>query len=170
MAGLNLNGGSASVGANGGRTIVTRALSLAGSCKLDLADNALVVDYSGASPAASVRSWIATGRGSGVWDGATGLMSSTAAASAGTAHPTALGYAEASNLFDAFPATFVGNTVDNTSVLVRHTFAGDGNLDGTVNLTDFTFLAQNFNGTGKQFGQGDFNYDGAVDLTDFTFL
>ena len=99
-----------------------------------------------------------------------GITSSTAQADASGAHKTALGYAEASDLYSSFPATFRGQTVDNTSVLVRYTAAGDGNLDGTVDLTDFTFLAANFNGTGKTWLQGDYNYDGNVDLTDFTFL
>ena len=31
-------------------------------------------------------------------------------------------------------------------------------------------MATNFNGTSKDWVQGDFNYDGSVDLTDFTFL
>jgi len=48
--------------------------------------------------------------------------------------------------------------------------AGDANHDRTVELTDFTILAANFNGQGKTFDQGDFNYDGVVDLTDFTIL
>ena len=47
---------------------------------------------------------------------------------------------------------------------------GDANRDKTVDLTDFTILATNFNATGKNFGQGDFNYDAKVDLTDFTIL
>jgi hypothetical protein len=47
---------------------------------------------------------------------------------------------------------------------------GDANLDNKVDLTDFTILAGNFNGTGKSWAQADFNGDGHVDLTDFTFL
>src|SRR3954447_3534955 len=57
-----------------------------------------------------------------------------------------------------------------TSVLIRYTYAGDSNLNGTVDLTDFTYLAANFNGTGKTWLQGDYNYDRNVDLTDFTLL
>src|SRR5204863_7326134 len=67
-------------------------------------------------------------------------------------------------------STFSGQSVDATSVLIRYTFAGDSNLNGTVDLTYFTFRAANFNGTGKSWLQGDFNYDGSVNLTDFTFL
>jgi subtilisin family serine protease len=46
----------------------------------------------------------------------------------------------------------------------------DANHDRAVDLTDFTFLASNFNQSGKNFAQGDFNYDDTVDLTDFTLL
>src|SRR3954452_10095893 len=48
--------------------------------------------------------------------------------------------------------------------------AGDTNHDRTVDRTDFTFLAANFNRAGRTFSQGEFNYDGLVDLTDFTIL
>src|SRR5439155_24899993 len=61
-------------------------------------------------------------------------------------------------------------SVDNTAILFRYTLHGDSNLDGGVNLTDFTYLAANFNGTNKNWVQGDYNYDGNVNLTDFTFL
>src|SRR5205814_10516460 len=77
----------------------------------------------------------------------------------------------ASSIFSSFPASFGYQTnVDSTSLLVRYTLYGDANLSGNVDLTDFTFLAANFNGTSKNWLQGDFNYDDKVDLTDFTFL
>jgi len=66
--------------------------------------------------------------------------------------------------------SFMGQSVDNTSNLVRFAFAGDSKLDAKVDLTDFTYLAANFNGTNKNWLQGDYNYDGKTDLTDFTFL
>jgi hypothetical protein len=43
-------------------------------------------------------------------------------------------------------------------------------LDGSVDLTDFTTLAANFNGSSKTWSLGDFSGDGSVDLTDFTIL
>jgi hypothetical protein len=63
-----------------------------------------------------------------------------------------------------------GNALAGDYVMPFFVFAGDANHDRTVDLTDFTFLASNFNGTNKTFGEGDFNYDGKVDLTDFTIL
>src|SRR5207248_6144452 len=89
-------------------------------------------------------------------------------------HSTGLGYAEASSVltYSNGTASFSGQTLsDNTAVLVRYTLRGDANLSGTVDLTDFTFLAANFNkSSGAQWLDGDFNYDDKVDLTDFTFL
>src|SRR5439155_12913237 len=135
---------------------------------LDLNDTAAVVDYDppAASPLATIANQIQTGYAGGAWPG-NGITSSSAAAAASSAHRTALGYAESSQLGIS---TFSGQSVDATSVLIRYTFAGDSNLNGTVDLTDFTFLAANFNGTNKTWLQGDYNYDGSVNLTDFTFL
>src|SRR5204863_433138 len=89
------------------------------------------------------------------------------AADASNQHKTAVGYAEASAIGTS---TFGGEPVDSAAVVARYTLMGDANLSGNVDLTDFTFLAANFNGTGKSWLQGDFNYDGSVNLTDFTFL
>ena len=50
---------------------------------------------------------------------------------------------------------------------LRYTFAGDANLDGIVNGTDFTLLAGNFNLSNRYWSQGDFNYDGKVNGLDF---
>ena len=69
-----------------------------------------------------------------------------------------------------FPATFAGQSIDNTSVLVRYTAYGDANLDGVVDTTDFNILASNFSGSGKRWSQADFNYDGATDTVDFNLL
>src|SRR5207248_5308368 len=103
----------------------------------------------------------------GSWNG-TGITSSAAAAAAGGAHRTALGYAEASALG---AGSFSGQSVDSTALLVRYTAAGDSDLSGTVDLTDFTFLAGSFGATsGKNWFEGDYNYDGKVDLSDFTYL
>src|SRR4029079_12401097 len=84
-------------------------------------------------------------------------------------HATALGYGEASTTPYA-NGTFSGVPVDNDAVLIRYTLAGDSDLSGMVDLTDFTYLAANFNGTGKNWLQGDYDYSGTVDLSDFTYL
>ncbi len=169
---LTITGGSAQVAAKStsnspsGVTIVPAVSVSTGS--LDLTNNAMVVDYvAGNSPFASVQSSIITGYAAGSWNGV-GINSSSAAAAFTSAHPTALGYGEASTLG---VTTFAGHTVDNSSVLVRYTLAGDANLDGTVNALDFNAIATNFGkSTTSVWTQGDSNYDGLVNTADFLLL
>jgi hypothetical protein len=129
----------------------------------------MVVDYSSGSPRAALETLIKTGYANGAWTG-NGITSASAAAAASSSHMTALGIAEATDIYPSLPATFKGQTVNSTSVLIRYTAVGDADLSGNVDLTDFTLLAANFNGSGKRWFKGDFNYDGSVDLTDFTML
>jgi type VI protein secretion system component Hcp len=49
-------------------------------------------------------------------------------------------------------------------------FKGDANHDRSVDFNDLVILAQNYNTTGKTFGQGDLNYDGNVDFNDLVIL
>jgi hypothetical protein len=63
-----------------------------------------------------------------------------------------------------------GNPLAADHVLNFFFLNGDASRDRSVDLTDFTILAANFNTTGRNFTQGDFNYDMAVNLTDFTVL
>jgi hypothetical protein len=169
VARINPNGGA--VGASHLNSLTIDGAANAWDGKLDLADNALVLDYSGASPLGTVLNQIITGFHNGDWHG-NGITSSTAAEVASdlsNPHKTAVGYAEASAL--GISGTFVGQPFDNTSLLIRYTFAGDANLDGKVNALDFNALASNFGGaSGKFWNQGDFNYDGVTNTLDFTVL
>ena len=80
------------------------------------------------------------------------------------------GYAEATDLFTTFPATFSGQPVDNTAVLVKHTFFGDHDLNGNVNLTDFNKLAANFGQSNRRWIHGDNDYNLTINLADFNKL
>ncbi|HRK30687.1 MAG TPA: family 10 glycosylhydrolase [Tepidisphaeraceae bacterium] len=62
--------------------------------------------------------------------------------------------------------------VDQVELLIdrRPYLVGDANLNGAVNLDDFTVLAANFGQTGKLWVQGDFTLDGTINLDDFTAL
>ena len=83
------------------------------------------------------------------------------------ANVRAVGLVEASDLN---VTTYGSLTVDASAVLIRSTIGGDTNLDLTVNFTDLVSLAQNYNGTNKQWFDGDFNYDGAVNFSDLVTL
>ena len=167
-AGLEIASGTVRVlpdGTSAGTSNVT-SLTIAGdvepAAKLDVTNNAFVVDYTGDTPFDTIRAQITTAYAAGAWSG-NGITSSSANAS-----QFGVGYGEASALASV-PAIF--GTVDATAVLLRYTRYGDANLDGQVNLADFNRLASNFGATGTGvWTQGDFNYDGNVNLQDFNRL
>jgi hypothetical protein len=137
---------------------------------VDLADNDLILDYTGSSPLSDVRAKIIEGWNSGSWTGGgiTSGVAASVAADSGNSHKTALGYAEASTFSYT---SFGGQTVDSTTVLVKYTWNGDANLDGRVNAIDFNILASNNPASsGKLWSDADFNYDGAVDTTPDYYL
>jgi hypothetical protein len=148
-------------------------INLAGAgAHVDITNNNLVTDN---TALATVQSLLQTGYNNGSWTGP-GINSSSAAAVAASAntHKTGVGYALASELNDFgtnASFSFGGlNITSPTSVVMRYTLAGDTNLDGVVNTSDFTRLAANFNGTGKDWFQGDSNYDGKVNALDFNAI
>jgi len=142
----------------GSKTSRVQTLVIAGdstpTARLDLTNRALVVDYSDASPLPTILAQLTAGAGGG-----NGIGS-------GFSVSYGVGYAEASQL-SMVPAGF--GSVDSTAVLLRGTLLGDANLDGTVNLDDFTALAASFGGPGGWIN-GDFNYASGVNLDDFTAL
>jgi hypothetical protein len=160
---LNMTGNARiNTTATADKTVRAGSLSMTQTSRIDLTNNRMIVDYTGASPAAGVRALLLRGYDGGDWQG-NGLTSSTAAA--GTKF--ALGYAEASDI--GSPATFFGLPIDNTAVLVRYTLYGDANLDGTANVNDFARLAANFNRP-ADWSRGDFNFSGGTDISDFALL
>lgn len=164
--------GSVAVAPNGtdsGLSVVS-SLSITGSGRLNLADNDMVVDYSGPSVASDVRLSLISGRNNGLWNGA-GINSSSAATSpnAGEQGKTALGYGESAIILGASGGTFGGQLVDDTAVLVKYTYSGDSNLDGKVDITDLGQLATNWQMSSVWTG-GDFDYSGFVDITDLGML
>jgi hypothetical protein len=147
--------------------VVTDGLTIAPKGLLDVGTNAAIVNYSGSSIIGVIRALLQIGYHSGDWTG--GGISSSAAESDPT-HSQAVGYGEASAL--APGGTFLGQTVDGTAILIRHTLYGDANLDHKVDTLDFNALAANFGGSGKHWYQADFNYSagGVVDTLDFNLL
>jgi hypothetical protein len=63
-----------------------------------------------------------------------------------------------------------GNFTYNLSATTAGPHMGDANMDGTVDLQDFSLLKANYNLTGKGWGDGNFNGDDIVDLQDFSLL
>ena len=84
------------------------------SARLDVGREAVILDYpQGYSSLDDVRFKLHDGYLNGAWTGS-GICSEIAGSTG-----QAIGYGEASALFAQFPATFMGQSVDDTSVLVR---------------------------------------------------
>ncbi len=162
LRGLNL-AGSASLSLSGNNVLVLKSLSISGAGQLDLSDNDLVLDYSGAS---QIGSW----NGS-AYTGITGLLASGAiSSSAASGSVTGLAVADAADVLDfsaAQTALFSGETVDSTAVLVKFTYVGDANLDGVINGDDYAAIDGSFPQDVHGYGHGDVNYDGVINGDDY---
>jgi hypothetical protein len=153
--------------------------TLAGAAVLDITNNALVIDFpaGGTNPQATIRAEIISGRGKvglgALWNGASGITSSTAAADAATSlNSTSVAYAHNGGLPLVPYTNFRGQAVDPSSVLIAYTRTGDANLDGVVGNEDVTIIGANYApGFPRPFwALGDFDYNGFVDNGDITLL
>ena len=123
-------------------------------------NNDLIIDYTGASPVADIEDMVRAGYNGGNWQG-TGITSSTAANSAPPA-AYVLGVADnAERPGRDVQATFAGQTVDPTTVLVKFTHRADVNLDGVVTINDSVIFNSDYReGEPAKWVTGDQNYDG----------
>ncbi len=175
LGSLTVNG-NANLTAGGAKVIVTNALAVSG--KLDLSDNDLVLDYTGASPMGSwngtsytgVAGMLASGRHEGDYLG-NGITTSQSAALSSL---TTLGVAEASDslgLAGSATELFSNEVVDSTSILIKYTYGGDANLDGVINPDDYALISFNDNvPTANHYFNGDFNFDGDINADDFALI
>jgi hypothetical protein len=159
------NGAQGTLATGGDKILVTTSLSIDPSGKLDLNDNDLLLDYTGASPLAGVANQIASARAGGAWTGS-GLTSSTARDNA--QHNTTLGALEATD----YPggSTFDGEPLDTTAVLVKYTWYGDTDFNGKVNFDDYVRIDNGFNNHLTGWANGDFDLNGAVNFDDYVLI
>jgi autotransporter-associated beta strand protein len=154
LSGINTYTGTTTVKAgvltltNAARGVVLGTPTVTTSGGADVQGGRLVLDYTGgSSPANQVRATLDAG-----FDQAskfsTGLIRSSILGTNRT-----LGWRD------------TGTTVE-----IAYTIPGDANLDFVVSFPDLVSLAQNYNGTGKDWAQGDFNYSTIVDFSDLVVL
>jgi hypothetical protein len=137
----------------------TNNLTIGPGGKLDLSNNAMIINYAGQSdPISNIRSYLESGYNNGAWNGI-GIISTAAAANPN--HNTAIGYADSADSQGV-------NTMPN-SIELTYTLYGDANLDHQVNSADLQILLAFLNRTGS-WDQGDFNYDGQVNSADLQAL
>ncbi len=156
------SGGSAQLLSGGDKVLTTVSLSITGTGRLDLADNDMIWDYSGATPFATAQTLLTSGYAGGAWNGA-GIYTSM-----GNSTSLALGFAEASDV--APGGKFSGEAVDGDAILIKFTYYGDANLDGMTDLNDLWRFSGGFMHSGA-WAQGNFNYSGGViDAADLGLL
>ena len=163
-----MSGGAASMGAGGENTLLVRTLQMDTGGTLDLRDNDVVVNYQDASP---IGIWTGSSYG-----GITGMIKAGRIFSSSAGALQRLAVAEADDIFDlptaVATASFSGQTVDWTSVLVKFTYGGDANLDGRINIDDYGRIDGKVSQSGSAFGwfNGDFNYDGKINIDDYGII
>jgi hypothetical protein len=179
---LTVAAGAVVMAPDGGNvgTSVLGALSISGgatpTAKLDIANNAAIINYTGTSPAATVRQQILAGRGGAglgaAWNGQGITSSAAAAAVAAEPESRSVGYAENAAMPLGPFTTFRGQPVDDTSIVMAFTRTGDANLDGVVNDDDVTIIGATYapGAPNPNWALGDFDYNGFVDDDDVTLL
>jgi autotransporter-associated beta strand protein len=133
------------------------AITLASGARLDIANNHIIINFSGSDPIAMIQGYLNTARANGAWNGP-GIESSAVVANPGYG----LGYADGA---DGVVAGLLPGQIE-----VAYTLNGDADLDGAVTGNDFTILASNLGKAVNGWDKGDFDYDGSVTGNDFTDL
>jgi hypothetical protein len=156
---LSVTAGSAKISTKGtpnsaAGTSVVQSLSISAGASLDLANNSMIIDYTGpvGTQVTDIRGHLKNGR----------LLTSSGTAT------TRLGYGDNAALNKT---TFAGQVVDTSSILIKYTFNGDADLDGDADGVDIGTWATNFTGELGGAGnvvwtQGDWDYDGDADGVD----
>jgi autotransporter-associated beta strand protein len=131
---------------------------------VNLNGNDLIAKGVGATGLAGITSALAKGFNAhaGYWNGTAGIVSSTAAAD--TSYLTTLGSMQSQG------GTFDGLNTTTSDVLVKYTYYGDANLDGSVNGADYQQIDAGFGSHLTGWQNGDFNYDGVVDGSDYSLI
>ena len=178
----NLANNTSSVSVTGGilqltplktRVIVTQSLIVSGTGKIDLTNNKLI--HKGG--VAVVGTWngtaytgttglVAAGYHGGDFLGAFGIITTESAATGGNTL-TNIGIAKNSDLGYA---TFAGQSVNSTDVIVMYTYGGDANLDGAITGDDYFQIDSGFPAGARGWFNGDFNYDGSITGDDYFII
>jgi fibronectin-binding autotransporter adhesin len=153
---------------------VLGALSIAGEAAptgtLNVNNNALIVKGAGAATRDAVQTDVAYARNGGLWN-RPGITSSNAQAAFASTHfdSQTLGVVLNGDLPTSY-ATFGGQSVNSSDVLVKFTYGGDANLDGVINGNDYFQIDRGFLGHYTGWVNGDFNYDGVVNGNDYFII
>ena len=175
-ASLNVSSGATFAAIAGITAVIkTGTIATAGTAKVDLADNKLIITgmpvgawNSATSTYDGVTGLLKSGRGNGTWNGSGIVTSMTAATTANGL--TTLAVSAAGDAAYGGTRTFGGQSVASTDVLVMYAYAGDANLNGAIDADDYFRIDNGFGSHLTGWINGDFNYDGVVNADDYFLI
>jgi hypothetical protein len=161
--------GLATLASGGNKMLVLTSLTINGSGKLDMFDNDLLLNYTGASQLAAIQALINSGRNGGDWLG-NGITSTSARTH--VSQITTLGAMEATDydIANGAGSLFNGVDPDSTAVLVKYTYYGDTDFNGSVDGDDYSRTDSGFNLGQGGWLNGDSDGNGFVDGDDYALL
>ncbi|HEY1686121.1 MAG TPA: hypothetical protein VGG19_15250 [Tepidisphaeraceae bacterium] len=130
------------------QTYTVQQLFLGASATLDIGSNTLAVQYTGSSPINSIAAAISSGYNAGQWNGA-GIISSDAQA-------------------DSSATTGIGYYDNGSTIVIRDTWLGDANCDGTINADDLSLIMLGQAQHATHWQDGNVNYDTQVNADDWS--
>jgi hypothetical protein len=162
------DGASAVMAANGNWYLQITGLSLTGSATLDLNDNDLVVQYTGASPFTQLQQWVMSGYAAA---GSPGIGSTVAE---NTGQQTFLALLDNADFGASEWPEGSGNMVGPMTIIGKYTYFGDTNLDGMVTAADYNAVDAGLGRTGLDPGEawaaGDTNFDYNITAADYNAI
>jgi hypothetical protein len=168
---LNIAGGNVTLAAGGATLLHTQALSIDPAGKLDLTSNQMVVRSDAANRLNvlnQVTGLIGTARGTGGWVG-NGITSSIAAADPNRLTGLAVILNDKGNGTPIY-TSFMGQSVDVNSILVKYTWNGDVDLNGKVDADDYFLVDSGFAKGLTGYRNGDLDYNGRIDSDDYFLI
>ncbi len=158
---LAITGGTAQLGHQTGLASLT-SLSISGGI-FDITNNHVLITYGASDPVGSIYAYLKSGFNNGGWNGATGIISSTA-------QTLTNGFRYGVGWADGADGTHNVAGLVSGEIELKYTLLGDANLDGSVNGSDFSILAANFGLGVTNWDQGNFLFSSSVNGSDFSAL
>ena len=154
--------------------IKTPTVTIGATARLDLKDNKMITPASPGTASGGVynglQGEVQRAYNFGAWD-QPGLTTSMPDAVAGL---TTVGIATGEQVRGLGPTdtdTFAGQTINGASTIAMYTYAGDANLDGTIDGGDYGIIDNFVQVPGASgYANGDFNYDGVIDGGDYGII
>jgi len=176
-ASLAVNAGTLKITGSGGTASGVSnvgGVAIGAAARLDLRDNKMITTTAAGTASGGVynglQGEVQRASNFGAWDQA-GLTTSMPDAVAGL---TTIGIATGEQVRGLGPAdtdTFAGQTINGGSTIAMYTYAGDANLDGTIDGGDYGIIDNFVQVPGASgYANGDFNYDGVIDGGDYGII